>query len=145
MFFVSFCNGFLMTGSCDDGYIRVQCMNSFCNGPSDQTKSDKSYFLKQIMFPRKLFLYILKVLYIISTFYEKVNTLKYKSKQVLNTREMALDKNQLRKWKMDTFLRICTNCEYCVNNRKEIAKNVQNTYIIYKQSNDNIIIVSKYE
>lgn len=50
------------------------------------------------MFPRKLFLYILKVLYIISTFQEKVNTLKYKSKQVLNTREMALDKNQLRKW-----------------------------------------------
>ena len=97
------------------------------------------------MFPRKLFLYILKVLYIISTFYEKVNTLKYKSKQVLNTREMALDKNQLRKWKMDTFLQICTNCEYCVNNRKEIAKNVQNAYIIYKQSNDNIIIVSKYE
>ena len=27
----------------------------------------------------------------------------------------------------------------------KIAKNVQNTYIIYKQSNDNIIIVSKYE
>ena len=27
----------------------------------------------------------------------------------------------------------------------KIAKNVQNTYLIYKQSNDNIIIVSKYE
>ena len=46
---------------------------------------------------------------------------------------------------MDTFLQICTNCEYCVNNRKEIAKNVQIAYIIYKQSNDNIIIISKYE
>lgn len=46
---------------------------------------------------------------------------------------------------MDTFLQICTNCEYCVNNQMKIAKNVQNAYIIYKQSNDNIIIVSKYE
>lgn len=46
---------------------------------------------------------------------------------------------------MDTFLQICTNCEYCVNIQMEIAKNVQNAYIIYKQSNDNIIIVSKYE
>lgn len=34
---------------------------------------------------------------------------------------------------------------YCVNIQMEIAKNVQNAYIIYKQSNDNIIIVSKYE
>jgi len=58
MFSVSFGNGFLMTGSCDNGYIRVKCMNFFCNGPSDQTKSDKSYFLKQIMFPHKSFLYI---------------------------------------------------------------------------------------
>ena len=50
-------------------------------------------------------------------------------------------------WKRKTehFLRICTNCEYCVNIQMEIAKNVQNAYIIYKQSNDNIIIVSKYE
>ena len=32
-----------------------------------------------------------------------------------------------------------------LDNQIEIAKNVQNTYIIYKQSNDNIIIVSKYE
>lgn len=47
--------------------------------------------------------------------------------------------------KTEHFLRICTNYEYCVNNQMEIAKNVQNAYIIYKQSNDNIIIVSKYE